>query len=116
MPRKAAAETPRPRTKKKERAPIVCKWASSSIVFGLDSRDRKENSEYHPPIALTSDGKFVDESNQRDLDPSEVPAYIREAAKHVDLNDEWTPPKKRMLTYSEAMSSAGVKQSPIIRE
>lgn len=98
-------------TKKSETVHVVARWESSPIVYGWDSRERKENPEYHAPIRLTSKGVFLNDADKV-LDPKkEVPAYILAAAKTCSLDTEYHAPKNRELSMRDAMLGAGVPDS-----
>jgi len=86
---------------------IVRRWESCPIIYGLDSRDRRENPDYHASIALTSDGRFVAD-NGTEIDPKMIPPHILEAAKTTDLNIIYREPTRRTLGMDQAMLAAGV--------
>lgn len=56
---------------------IVRRWDVSPVVYGIDSRIRDVNPNYHPTICQTEDGKFCDPAG-RPIPKSQIPKYILE--------------------------------------
>lgn len=100
-----------PRPKKPAKAEplhVVRRWSCSPVLYGWDSRERRDNPDFHPPIGLTSTGKFVDDRNV-ELDPKTVPAYILAEAKTADLHTDYRAPRKQQGTLRDAMRQSGVE-------
>lgn len=106
MPRKYIKKADRAAATEKHN--VVRRWTSSPVLYGWDSRERKDNPDFHPPIGLTSAGKFVDDRDVV-LDPKTIPAYILAEAKTTDLHTDYRPPRKQQGTLRDAMRQSGVE-------
>jgi hypothetical protein len=63
--------------RKKDDIKIVRRWDVSPVIYGLDSRDRKVNPDYHPTVCQREDGTYCDPAG-RPLPKSKIPKYILE--------------------------------------
>lgn len=61
---------------------IIRTWSSSPVIYGIDSKDRRENPDHHQPIHQRRDGRLVDDTG-RVLKAADVPEYIRAEAKSI---------------------------------
>jgi len=93
---------------KSEPIHVVRRWTSSPCTYGWDSRERKDNPDFHPPIGLTNKGTFVDDRDVP-VDPKSVPAYILAEAKRANLDIEFHPPRKQQGSLRDAMRQSGVE-------
>jgi hypothetical protein len=96
------------RSAKAEQIHVVRRWTSSPCIYGWDSRERKDNPDFHPPIGLTNKGTFVDDRLEP-LAPKDVPAYILTEAKKANLSIVWQPPRQQTGTLRDAMRQSGVE-------
>lgn len=108
MPRKYVKKADRAAANEKH--DIVRRWTCSPILYGWDSRERKDNPDFHPPIGLTAKGKFVDDRGVV-LDPKTIPASIIADAKTANLSIEYRPPRKQEGTLRDAMRQSGVEDT-----
>lgn len=90
---------------------VVAEFRSSPIIYGFDSRERRDNPDWHPPILLTSTGKFINQAN-RVLSLDEVPDYVKAAAKKASLGTDYKAPGKVEMTLAEAMNQATAEAAP----
>lgn len=89
---------------------VVRVFTQGPFIYGSDSRDRKPNPEYHPPIGLTEGGRFVDVDG-RPYPASKLPDYLKEKGAKVPP-PEAVPPAPREVKLAEVMQDAMTSADP----
>lgn len=84
-------------------AQVVATWTAGPFLYGVDSRERYPNPDFHPPISLLENGRLVDGTGTVVKD---APAYIVEAAKTLLKKGATPMPEKVEMTLATAMQQS----------